>query len=153
MFKRIVCFLTLCFIMVCIPINVSATERYKWIKSTDMITLLYDTQTVKYIANEDKTVDVWILLKYTPDGAMQVIGENRANGGFKGEKWDNFSYIQEHLLFNSKRQCKLLMYLYCDTNSRVIESYNLSESKWEDVVPGSVGEDVYNTFYAFLESK
>ena len=153
MLKRIVCFLMLCFIMVCIPINVSATERYKWIKSTDMVTLLYDAQTVKYIANEDKTVDVWILLKYTTDGARQVIEENRANGGFIGEKWDNFSYIQEHLLFNSKRQCKLLMYLYCDTNSSVIESYTFSEYKWGDVVPGSVGEDVYNTFYAFLESK
>ena len=153
MFKRIVCFLMLWFIMFCIPINVSATERYKWIKSTDMITLSYDTQTVKCVTNEDKTVDVWILLKYTTDGAGQVIEENRANGGFHGVKWDNFSYIQEHLMFNSKRQCKLLKYLYSDTNSSVIESYTFPEPKWEDVVPGSVGEDVYNTFYVFLEGK
>lgn len=151
MFKRIALVVLLGCLLCGIQADASVAERYKWIVSTDKMTVSYDTQTVQYNTNSSsKTVDVWIKLQFTEDGVKEFV-DNHPSG--KKDKYNNFSFLLTHYIFNSKNQMQLLEAVSYDTNNKVIESAEQPsyEQKWEAVIPESVGEAMYNTFASYLK--
>lgn len=150
--KRIICTLLLVLVSFGFSVNVSATNRYQWITSTDSITVSYDTQSSKYYSEHGKVVDAWISWKFTKDGARKYIKNGRTNELFQEAKWDDFSYILEHNLI-SKNSLKILESVYYDVNGNVINSTPFNENaKWNSIVPGSLGEEIRNKFSGFLDS-
>ena len=130
-------------------VNVSATNRYQWIASTDSVTISYDTQSVEYSSTPVKTVDVWILWKFTKDGAR-----NRVNNRtiYQGAKWDNFSYYLEHDLV-SKNSLIPLEIVYYDVDGKVIKSTIFDPNdKGLSIVPNSLAEKMRDKFIGFFNS-
>ena len=152
MLKRIICTLLLALVSFGFSVNVSAAERYQWITSTDSITVSYDTQSVKYDSVHGKVVDVWILWKFTNNGASKYVENNRAEGFNKEAKWDNFSFWLAHTLI-SKNSQKLLEIIYYDVNGKVIDSSAYDpNNRWHDFPPGSTGEKIRDKFIGFFNS-
>ena len=150
--KKIICTLLLALFSFGFSVNVSAAERYQWITSNDSVTLSYDTRSVEYYSTPVKTVDVWILWEYTPEGARKYVEYNRANGIDKEAKWDNFSFCKFHMLI-SKKSLKLLNQVYYDVDNNVIYSASFDENtKWRSIVPDTMGENIYSKFIGFLNS-
>lgn len=152
MLKRLICIVLLVFVTFGVSVNASATDRFKWITSSDKETISYDTQTVRYYSDNGKKVDVWVLWKYTEDGAREWVNESRQNGTCKESKWDGFSYTKQHILLNSNYQMNLLYMIYYDSNGNVLNSEGSIKNKWFPLVPDSFSEDLYNTFAGFLRS-
>ena len=152
MLKRIICTLLLVLVSFGFSVNVSASERWQWITSTDSATISYDTQSVNYYSEHGKVVDVWTIWAYTKGGARQCVKTSRANGIFQEAKWDNFSYYLRHELI-SKNASKLREIVFYDVNGKVIKSSDFSQmAKWESIVPGSILEAVRDKFTSFLDS-
>ena len=152
LFKRIVCTLLLVLVSFGFSVNASAANRFQWIMSTDYVTISYDTQSIKYLSTPSKIVDVWVSWNYTEEGARKFLEHNRAQGRYKTEKWDDFSFYLEHLLI-SKTASKFLGAIIYDVNGNVIEQSPYGENEeWGDFVPGSNGEAIRNKFSGFLDS-
>ena len=151
MLKKIICTFLLIILVLGISAQTSAADRYKWITSTDKVTISYDTQTVRYNSNYGKTVDVWILWDYTPAGAADWVNQNRQNGYWEEAKWDKFSYSKDHWMI-AKGSIKVMTVVNYDVDGNVLSSYTYQNPNWGDVVPGSVGEAICNTFIGFLKS-
>ena len=146
--KRIICTLLLALFSFGFSLNVSATNRYQWITSTDSETISYDTKSVTYYSTNGKVVDVWVLWEFTDEGARKFVESLR----FQEAKWDNFSYDLEHYLI-SKNSQKLLKIVYYDVNGNVIKSSDFSQiTKWKSIVPDSIFEAVRDKFTSFLDS-
>ena len=153
LFKRIICALLLVLVSFGFSLNVSASERYQWITSTDSVTVSYDTQSVKYYNSTDgKIVDVWVMFYYTEDGAKKWVNNNRTKGICQEEKWDNFSFYLEHELV-SKNSFKLLEEVAYNVNGKNIYSRPFNNNaKWNDIVHGSIVDEIHNKFIGFLNS-
>ena len=149
--KRIICTLLLVLLGFGISVNASAADRYKWIWSTDGVTLSYDTQSFQYDSYR-KTVDVWVLWQYTEDGARKEISDNRADGYMKDAKWDNYSYSIIHYVISKNSFKRLGSYSY-DWSNKLLEAYNNKNPEWQDVVPDTMIEAIRDTFIDFLKVK
>lgn len=151
MLKRIICTFLLFLLGLGISTPASAADRYKWITSTDKVTISYDTQTVHYNSTNGKTVDVWIIWQYTEDGAKDFVGDMRAKGLCQESKWDNFSYDLNHYLV-SKNSFAITESISYDHNGRVLFSYTKEYPKWNTIPPNTIGEAIRDVFNGFLKS-
>lgn len=152
MLKRIFCTLLLVLVSFSFSVNVSATNRYQWITSTDSATISYDTKSIRYYSTNGKVIDVWLSWEYTEDGARKLIENNRAKGLCEEEKWNNFSHNLDHWLL-SKDSYKFLESVYYDVNGYVIYSTPYNQyAESNHFVPGSIGEEIRDKFKSFLDS-
>lgn len=149
MLKKIICTLLLVFLGFGVSVNASAADRYQWIASTDEVTISYDTQTIRYNSNYDKTVDVWVLWKYTEVGARELVEGCRKDGLWKESKWDNFAYVTDHKLY-TRDASKTLLSIYYDNTGKVLHSHSDKYPEWYTIAPNTLGEAIKDTFIGFL---
>lgn len=55
------------------------------------------------------------------------------------------------MLVNSNHQFDCYEVIYYDINGNVLDSVRFKH-EWDNVIPGSIGEGIYNTFSGFLKS-
>lgn len=132
------------------PARCLAVDRYRWIASTDEISLSYDEQTIQYVNTVEKKVSVWTEWVFTEEGARRFVAEGRAKGTDREEKWDHFQYYKIHQSLNSKRQIMNGYAVYYDDQGNVIDQ-EWGNQQWEDIVPDTLGEAIYNIFRTYLE--
>ena len=152
MLKRLIYIVLLVFVTFGVSANASAENRFKWITSSDTMTVSYDTQTVRYNSNYGKTVDVWILWQFTEAGAREAIEELRKEGVAQDSKWDNFSHQMLHYSLNANYKSRINEMAYYDHEGKLLDSFTFKQ-EWNNIVPRTLNEEIYNTFAGFLKSK
>ncbi len=114
-------------------------SRWKILTFTTDYVIYYDTKTISF-QNYTKVWLKWIPWETSLD---KVIEKLKANS-FDKEKYDNFSHhLQYWEIDCNKKRYILIEYAYYSNDGQVIESYSFENPKWKNVLPETVGEQIF----------
>lgn len=95
------------------------------------------------VPSENKAIKTWIKLVSGGPFSSFMQGVIRAENNLSTEGYDKYSHTMELVEINCiKRQARWLTSIDYDEKGEVLESRDTPESRWNDVVPDSIGETI-----------
>lgn len=155
--KRIVCTLLLVLVTFGISLSASAEERFQWLFSSDTITFKIDS--LRLIVTGDENIlyfDTWIRWDYNTQGVTNLIDLRKKNN-LPTKGYENLAYSLKHEMYSAGKDgrvmSKALYYADYAFDGSLLDSFSFYGSRFEDVIPNSVGEQLaFETFNFALKN-
>jgi len=109
-----------------------------WVKNyTDMNG---DVVLYKIEGRTKDTVQVWGKRVFSDAGREEFLLDRR-NNGFSTEGWEKLEHFTSLYEIDCRKKIgRLLSVVIYDTVGKIVYADSFGESKWDDIVPGSVGD-------------
>lgn len=126
--------------------NLSYSQDDRWIYITENYKYSYyvDEQSVK--CDENGNIEAWIKVYCLSD-----CREKTKNDKYKTEEYSKIKY--KYYLEEKKDEMLYIVIYYTDESNYVIDNITAEENSEAEIVPGSVGEIVYNYVFKHFPCK
>jgi hypothetical protein len=137
-------------------ITSASDDRFYWMFSDNKTGHFFDTKTIKYGYNyvsgtaDKTTIDVWIKLVYSEEGAREEIASREKNGlPIKG--FENLSHRLSHYTFSNKNRNCFIEYATYNKDGNVIDGHSFPSSyqQWTTLIPNTIGEKWYEEIWKY----
>ena len=120
--------------------------RYEQILSDDNFTYYLDTESMRYIpmphSGTEKILDVWI----------RLVDADKAGAAGKTYSYPQKYYLEHYYMRPEKRQVQFLCELEVTGRpENTIQQRSYSAQNWEDLVPGSIEDDLYHAVMGHIK--
>lgn len=134
--------LTLIFLIPLIIFSQEEDDRWKALTFSSENFFLYDTKSIKISGAK---IRVWIRIIPFPWMKDEVIKKKKDGATFfKKDKYDKYSHTMNYFEFDCSNYCiRTLQTIDYNTDGELIESYNFKNSTCDELIPESIGEELF----------